>query len=75
VKPPDPGSDPGGWSKASLALAIPTLLAAGPLVGLGLAWAIRRLTGFENRWLTLLCIALGAAAGVREVARVIRRIS
>lgn len=70
-----PAKEPSQWSQVGLAMSIPTLLLAGPLVGLGLAWAVRRLTGWDYWWLNALLIAVGFAAGVRETIKVIRKLS
>lgn len=60
-------------TQLGLALSIPTLLAAGPLVGYGLAWLIRRWTGW-GPWVTMVMVLLGIAAGIREVVQVIKRL-
>ncbi len=57
----------------SIAMSIPTVMAAGPLVGWGLGWAaIRYLHAPE--WIEPVCMALGFAAGVRETIRIVRRL-
>lgn len=69
---PKPPSGP--WAQAGLALAIPMLLASGPLVGYFLGVFIRRWTGWGG-WVVVLMMVLGMAAGVRETIKVIRRLS
>lgn len=72
ANPPEDGGNP--WTKAGLALMIPSVMAAGPLAGLLIAWLVRRLTGWGD-WVTAVLILLGLAAGVRETIRIIRRLS
>jgi ATP synthase protein I len=73
-KPGNDDNTPNLAQQLGLALSIPTLLAAGPLVGFGLAWLIRRWTGW-GEWVTWLMVILGIIAGIREVVSVIRRLS
>jgi F0F1-type ATP synthase assembly protein I len=68
-KPP-----PGAWSQVGMALSIPTLMVSGPLVGYGLGWLVRHWTGW-GAWVEALLMALGMIAGVREVIKIIRKIS
>jgi len=58
---------------ASLALAIPTLLVAGPLVGLFLGLWVGGALGHSRAGLAV-GLLLGCAAAARETIRVIRRI-
>ena len=55
-------------------MMIPGLMVAGPLVGYGVGWFIRRMTGWGN-WIEILMTVMGLVAGIREVIRVIRKIS
>ena len=57
-----------------LAMSIPMLLAAGPLVGFGLGWLVRRWTGW-GVWVTVVFLLLGMVAGIRETIKVIRKVS
>lgn len=61
-------------TQLGLALSIPSLLVAGPLVGYGLGWLIRRWTGWGS-WVTMAMVLVGIAAGIRQVVQVIRRLS
>lgn len=64
----------GNWSQVGLALSIPTLLAAGPLVGLALGWLICRATGW-GLWVQWVLMILGMVAGIRETIKVIQKLS
>lgn len=57
--------------QVSLAMGIPALLAAGPLVGWALAWVAQRHLGAPE-WTTPVGIALGLAAAVRQIIVIIR---
>lgn len=70
-----PNDDEGDYTSAGMAMQIPSLLLAGPLVGLGIAWLVKRLTGYESMWLTVLLVMIGLVAGAHEVIKVIKRIS
>jgi len=59
--------------QASIALSIPTMMAAGPLVGCGLGWAAQRYLNAPE-WAMPVCIALGLAAGIRQTIKLIRRL-
>jgi len=61
-------------ANAGLAMMIPGLMVAGPLVGYGVGWFIRRMTGWGD-WIEILMTVMGLVAGIREVIRVIRKIS
>jgi len=71
---PQEPKDPNPWRQAGLAMSIPMMMISGVLVGVGLGWLIRRMTGW-GWWVDLTCIALGAVAGVREMIAAVRRIS
>ena len=58
----------------ALGMTIPSALLAGPLVGLGLTWLIRRWTGC-GEWVGWILLPMGLAAGVLEAIRVIRKLS
>jgi len=70
---PTEGNGGSSLRSASLALAIPTLLVAGPLVGLFLGLWVGRLLGHSRVGLVA-GLLLGCAAAARETIRVIRRI-
>lgn len=75
-QPPKPPERPSSerarqMRQVSLAMMIPGLMAAGPIVGWGLAYLAQRFLGAPE-WTTPIGIALGLAAGVRQVIRVIR---
>lgn len=72
----EPGKDkqPGAYTQIGIAMSIPMLLASGPLVGFGLAWLIRRWTGW-GAWVTWVMIVLGMVAGIRETIKAIRKLS
>ncbi len=57
-----------------VALSIPGLLLAGPLVGYGLGWAAMTYLG-APRWVTMVCLVLGLISGIRESILVVKRIS
>lgn len=71
---PDDDNGGGGLGKAAIALSIPTMLASGPLVGALLGYLIQRATGW-GQWVMPVMILLGAAAGISEAIRLMRRIS
>ena len=56
----------------SIALTIPMVMAAGPLVGFGLAWAAQRWLGAPG-WTKFVGIALGTAAGIRQLMQLLKR--
>jgi ATP synthase protein I len=64
---------PGTLTQASLALAIPGLLVAGPFAGYFLGWLIQKWTGWGD-WILWVFLALGMAAGIRETIKVIKRL-
>ena len=70
-----PARQSSAWNQVGLAMSIPTLMVAGPLVGYLLAKGLERLTGWDYWWLNALLIALGFAAGIRETIKVIRKLS
>lgn len=59
---------------AGLALTIPSLLVAGPIVGLLLGRWIGGMVGYPNGGL-LIGLGLGFVAGVREIIKILRRMS
>ena len=59
------------FRQLSLGLTIPALMVAGPLVGWALAWAAQTYLG-APQWTSAIGIAVGLAAGVRQVIHVIR---
>jgi F0F1-type ATP synthase assembly protein I len=75
MKPNGEGSSERGRQirQASIALTIPMVMAAGPLVGWGLAWAARRWLNAPD-WFTPIAIGLGLAAGIRQTIQLIRRL-
>lgn len=62
------------FTHLGLALSIPSLLVAGPLVGYGLGMLIQHLTGW-GMWVSWLTLTLGIVAGIRETIKVIRKLS
>ncbi len=72
-EPRKPKADNSGLRAAGLLLAIPSLLIAGPLVGVVLGkWGDRRF--HTDPWLTILGIVLGFVAAGRETYLIIRRV-
>lgn len=69
-----PPREPNPWQQAGLALTIPMMLLAGPLVGYGMGWLVRRWTGWGG-WIEIVFLILGFVAGVRETINIIRRMS
>lgn len=66
------------WRSASLALTIPTMLAAGPLVGYFLGWGATRLFSLTDPWdsrARIVGVLVGTVAGIHETVKIIRRIS
>ena len=55
-------------------MSIPLTLGLSPVVGCALGWGLDRLSGTRPLF-TLLLLALGFAAGVRETWKLIRRSS
>ena len=71
--PRKPKADNSGLRAAGLLLAIPSLLIAGPLVGVVLGkWGDRHL--HTDPWLTIAGIVLGFVAAGRETYLIIRRV-
>lgn len=65
-------------NQAGLAFTIPSLLLSGPLTGWLLGYMINRTFDIRDPWdkrNLLIWIALGFAAAVREIAKVIRKLS
>jgi F0F1-type ATP synthase assembly protein I len=60
--------------QVGVALSIPGLLLAGPLVGYGLGWAAKTYLG-TPKWVTMVCLLLGLISGIRESIIVIKKIS
>lgn len=63
-----------GLRQASLAMSIPMLLLAGPVVGFLLAGLAARWVGWPPRPLQALGVVLGLVAAGRETLRIVRRI-
>ena len=66
------------WRNASLALTLPTMMAAGPLVGLFLGWGVGKLLGLEPPWdgrSITIGVICGTVAGIRETVRIIKKLS
>ena len=72
-QPPDDENGSSSWGKAGQALLIPSLLAAGPLGGMLIGWAIRRWTGWGG-WVIVVFVLLGVVAGIRETVKIIRKL-
>mgnify|MGYP006282521129 CR=1 FL=1 len=62
------------YSQIGLALSIPSMLLAGPLVGYGIGYLVRQWTGW-GEWVTFFFIVLGFVAAVRETIKIIRKLS
>ncbi len=62
------------WQAASLALAIPGYLLAGPLVGYALGWCLDDYFGLPS-WTMIVGVLLGIAGGLRESYIAIKRLS
>ena len=61
------------WAQASLAITIPGLLFAGPVVGFLLADLLQRKTGCGD-WVIFVGILLGIVSGSYETYKIIRRL-
>lgn len=75
-QPKDPGRKKP--NQALAAMAIPSLLLAGPIGGILMSIAIIRMFGFEGRTANLVravCMLAFVAGGAYESAKVIRKIS
>lgn len=73
-----PRKDESPWQQASLALSIPTLMVAGPLVGYLLALLAIHLFSIGDPWkdrAEIIGLLIGGIAGGRETIRLIKRIS
>lgn len=76
MKPEDKLREQGkALRSASLALAIPTILATGPLVGAGLGIAVDRYIVGHGRAGLLIGLVMGAIAGVRQMLRWVAQMS
>lgn len=62
------------WQAASLALSIPGLFLAGPLVGYALGWAAHTHLGWPNWWLGVGAL-IGLASGAYESYVILQRLS
>lgn len=62
------------WAKTSLAITIPGLLFAGPVVGFLLADFIQKRTGAGD-WIILVGVLVGMISGGYETYKIIRRLS
>lgn len=71
-KRPSAGMTP--WGQAGMALAIPSLLLAGPLGGYLLGVGLQRWLGWGD-WVIGALVLLGSASAVRETIRIIRRLN
>jgi len=66
------------WAQAGLAMAIPSLLMAGPITGYLLGLGIIRVFELSDPWATrtkYICLILGLMAGIRETYKIIRKIT
>lgn len=71
---PTEAGRPSTWGQTGMAMMIPSLMVAGPLVGYAVGYLIRRGTGW-GRWVEILMALMGLAAGIRESILIIRKIS
>ena len=80
LRPPK-GSDPAArnqWRQAGLALTIPTMMAAGPLVGYFIAYMLNLWLDIPGPWdgrVKIIGVLLGTAGGIRETIKLIKKIS
>lgn len=71
----EPASDPYGWVKrVGMLVSIPLILGLSPVVGGAIGWALDRFLGTRPLF-TILLLAAGFAAGMRETVDLIRRSS
>jgi len=68
------GSTRSDWQAASLALSIPGLFIAGPLVGYALGWALNNYLGWPDWWLGVGTL-LGLVSGSYESYVILKRLS
>ena len=77
--PPSPSKPPDHqWRQASLALSVPTVMAAGPLLGILVGWALVRWLDPPPPWdwrLKAVALLICTLAGLRETIKLIKRIS
>lgn len=70
-----PAADPYGWMKrVGMLISIPMILAASPVVGGAIGWAMDRFLGTRPLF-TILLLAAGFAAGIKETWSLIRKAS
>ena len=62
------------WGEYSLALMIPPLMLAGPLVGYGLGWLAQKYLHWGD-WAPLAGLFLGFLAAIREIIIILKKIS
>ncbi|MCG3196804.1 MAG: hypothetical protein GHCLOJNM_01283 [bacterium] len=62
------------FRQLGVALSIPGLLLAGPLVGYGLGWCAKTYLGCPE-WSVLVGLLLGLASGIRETVKVLKQLS
>ncbi len=74
-KTKEPSEPDAGWRSASLAMMIPTIMLVGPLVGYFLGRWIGDKGFGEPRLGGGIGLLLGFMAGVREIVKIIQRIS
>lgn len=77
-KPDDESSAAKQWRQASMALSLPMMMLAGPLVGYFLAVGLIHWFDIGPLWadrIKIIGVILGVMAGVRETIIVIRKLS
>ncbi|MCE5230950.1 AtpZ/AtpI family protein [bacterium] len=74
MEPKRDKQEPDAYAKAGLAMMIPMLMAAGPIAGLLVGWALQRWLGW-GKWILWVMLVLGLIAGARETINVIKRLS
>lgn len=61
------------FRQLGVALSIPGLLLAGPLVGYGVGWCAKTYLDFPE-WSVFAALILGLASGIRETVKVLKQL-
>lgn len=78
ARKPDESSAARQWRQASMALTLPMMMLAGPLVGYFLAVGLIHWLEIGPQWagrIKIIGVILGVMAGIRETVNVIRKLS